>query len=286
MADISKETLKKEIQEILKDADLDNTSAKKVRLQLEEKLDCDLQDRKKEVDELVMEVIDEQTQDDEAEEDEEEEESESEEDTPPKKKKPVVAKNNKSKKRADSDESGSEYSPPGSDDEEEVPSDGGGSDYEPDEPVRIGRGAKSKKKVSRRDSDDESSGEEWGGRKKGGKKGRKRAGSSDDDDDSDYEKPKAKKKSSGGGGGKGNGYTAPVKLSAELADIVGGDEMPRHEVVKRMWAYIKENNLQDPKNKAFVKCDEKLQKIIPNKKFRGFGMTKFLKDHMNVDADE
>ena len=63
----------------------------------------------------------------------------------------------------------------------------------------------------------------------GGKKGRKRAGSSDEDDDSDYEKPKAKKKSSGGGG-KGNGYTAPVKLSAELADIVGADEMPRHEV--------------------------------------------------------
>jgi len=284
MADISQENLKKEIQEILKDADLDNTSAKKVRLQLEKKLGLeldDLMDRKKEIDDLVMEIINEQTQD---EEDGDEDESESEEDTPPKKRKPVVTKPKaKAKKRADSDESGSEYSPPGSDDEEEAaPSDGGGSDYEPDEPVRIGRGAKIKKKVSRRDSDDESSGEEWGGRKKGGNKGRKRAGSSDEDD-SDYEKPKPKKKSTGGGGGKGNGYTAPVKLSAELADIVGGDEMPRHEVVKRMWAYIKENQLQDPKNKAFVKCDEKLSKIVPTKKFRGFGMTKYLKDHMNVE---
>ena len=74
------------------------------------------------------------------------------------------------------------------------------------------------------------------------------------------------------------------------------------QVVKRMWAYIKENNLQDPKNKQMIKCDEKLSKVgcifkiqqflnffmlqvIPTKKFRGFGMTKFLKDHMNVDKE-
>lgn len=69
-----------------------------------------------------------------------------------------------------------------------------------------------------------------------------------------------------------------------------------------MWAYIKDNKLQDPKNKQFVKCDEKLSKVsktfflhfikclklkflqvIPTKKFKGFGMTKFLKEHMNVE---
>lgn len=274
MADISKEDLKKEIQDILKDADLDNTSAKKVRLELQEKLDCDLTDRKKEVDQLVMEVIDEQTQEDDEEEEEEEEESDSEEESQKKKKKPV------SRKKAAS-ESGSEYSPEGSDDEDELPSDGGGSDYEPDEPVgRVGRGKAGKKK-SRRDSDDESSGEEWGGRKKASKKGRKRRDSTDDDD-SDYEKPKPKRANKSGAG-KGNGYTAPVKLTSELADIVGGDEMPRHEVVKRMWQYIKDNKLQDPKNKQFIKCDEKLSKVIPTKKFRGFGMAKYLKDHMNVE---
>merc|ERR1712037_900105 len=121
-----------------------------------------------------------------------------------------------------------------------------------------------------------------------GKKGKKRANDSSDDD-SDYEKPKKKaaprKKKAPGEKGprKAGGYTAPVKLSEELADIVGGEEMPRHEVVKRMWAYIKENKLQDPKNKQFIKCDEKLSKVIPTKKFRGFGMVKYLKDHMNVD---
>lgn len=118
--DITKEQLKKEIQDILKDADLDNTSAKKVRMQLQEKLDCDLTDRKKEVDELVMEVIDEQTQDDEEEEEEaQEEESESEEERKPKKKVAAKPKPKAKAKRAAS-ESGSEFSPEGSDDEEEA----------------------------------------------------------------------------------------------------------------------------------------------------------------------
>jgi len=283
MADISTADLKKEIQGILKDADLDNTSAKKVRLQLQEKLDVDLADRKKEVDQLVMEVIDEQTQDDD-EEGSEEEEEEEEEEKP--KKKPVK----KAPKRK-ATPSGSEEEGDDSDSEEEkAPSDGGGSDYEPEEPVKVGRGRKpAKKSKAKYGSDDEgSSGEEWGAKKKAGKKGKKRSASSDD---SDYEKPKSKakprkKKAAGEGGArKAGGYTAPVKLSEELADIVGGDEMPRHEVVKRMWAYIKENKLQDPKNKQMIKCDDKLAKIVPTKKFRGFGMTKYLKDHMNVGAD-
>jgi len=272
--EISKADLKKEIQEILKDADLDNTSAKKVRLQLQEKLDVDLTERKKEVDQLVMEVIDEQTQDDGEEEEEEEEDEEEEEEAPPPKKKAAP------KKRAASESGGGSE---GDESEEEVPSDGGGSDYEPDEPVKVSKARKTSNKKAKYGSDEESSGEEWGGSKKksASKKGRKKK--SADSDDSDYEKPKKKRKSAGGG--KANGYTAPVKLTAELADIVGGDEMPRHEVVKRMWAYIKENQLQDPKNKQMIKCDEKLSKVFPSKKFRGFGMTKFLKDHMNVDKE-
>ena len=73
-------------------------------------------------------------------------------------------------------------------------------------------------------------------------------------------------------------------------DIYGDGQSVHHkylisaylQVVKRMWAYIKENKLQDPKNKQMIKCDEKLSKIVPTKKFRGFGMTKYLKEHMNV----
>uniref|UniRef100_A0A1B6KCG7 DEK-C domain-containing protein n=1 Tax=Graphocephala atropunctata TaxID=36148 RepID=A0A1B6KCG7_9HEMI len=57
MADISKVELKKEIAAILKDADLTTMSAKKVREEIEEKLDCDLTSRKKEVDDLVMQCL-------------------------------------------------------------------------------------------------------------------------------------------------------------------------------------------------------------------------------------
>jgi upstream activation factor subunit UAF30 len=78
----------------------------------------------------------------------------------------------------------------------------------------------------------------------------------------------------------GSAFSKPVQLSEELADIVGTDSCPRSEVVKKLWAYIKENKLQDPKNKQFAKCDEKLMKVIGVKKFKCFGMTKFLKDHM------
>jgi len=262
MVQISNSELKKEIQTILESADLDNTSAKKVRLQLEEKLDCDLTDRKKEVDALVMEVIDEQTQDDDEEDEEEDnEDSEEEEEEKPRKKAPV-------RKRAASE------SASGSDsDDDGPPSDGGGSDYEPDEPVKIPKGRKKAagKKKKNFGSDDESSGEEWGKKKSTGSKKKKSRAADSDDSDSDYEKPKKKKRKSGGK----TGYLMPVKLSSDLADIVGAEELPRGEVVKKMWEYIKENKLQDPKNKSFVKCDEKLSKIIPTKKFRGFGMTKF-----------
>lgn len=134
-------------------------------------------------------------------------------------------------------------------------------------------------------------GEEWGKAKRGsggggrgrggassrGKK-RKTAGSDSEggsDAGSGTEQPKKKRKSGGGG------FSKSLTLSDDLAAIVGTKEAPRHEVVKQMWAYIKENKLQDPKNKQFAICDEKLHKIIGTKKFKCFGMVKYLKDHMS-----
>ena len=51
-------------------------------------------------------------------------------------------------------------------------------------------------------------------------------------------------------------------MSDELADIVGADTMPRHEVVKKLWQVIKERKLQDPKNKQFAICDDQLLKVF------------------------
>ncbi|MBP6974817.1 MAG: SWIB/MDM2 domain-containing protein [Candidatus Pacebacteria bacterium] len=58
----------------------------------------------------------------------------------------------------------------------------------------------------------------------------------------------------------------PMNLSADLADIIGKGPYPRGEVVKKIWDYIKKNNLQNPKNKRNIIADEKLAKIFGGKK--------------------
>lgn len=213
----------------MKDADLSKTSARKVRQQLEEKLDCDLTDRKKEVDELVMEFINDRSDDDDDE--DEDEEASSEEEKPAKRsassKKPAAKK----KRRGSSSDDG------GSDD-----------DYKPSK----GKGGKAKKKKG-----------------------------SDSDSDDDYKPKKAAAKKSGGTGkGRGGtGFTRPLQLSPELASLMGEETLPRHEVVKKVWALIKERNLYDPKNKQFAICDADLLKVIGVKRFRTFGMMKYLQPH-------
>lgn len=77
----------------------------------------------------------------------------------------------------------------------------------------------------------------------------------------------------------GSGYTKSMTLSPELAALVGQDAMARHEVVKKVWAIIKERDLYDPKNKQYAICDDALFKVIGVKRFRTFGMMKFLKNH-------
>ncbi|MFY2556734.1 SWIB/MDM2 domain-containing protein [Corallococcus terminator] len=54
--------------------------------------------------------------------------------------------------------------------------------------------------------------------------------------------------------------------SAALAEIVGTKPLPRTEVVKKLWAYIKKNNLQDAKNKRQINADDKLKPIFGGKK--------------------
>ena len=123
-------------------------------------------------------------------------------------------------------------------------------------------------------------GEEWGKKRKAGAKRRKKKVVSESDDgsmSSDDSEPKNKRSKKQ----KETGFTKPLKLSEDLEAIVGTNKAPRHEVVKQMWAYIKENDLQDPKNKQWAICDEKLEKVIGEKRFKCFGMAKYLKEHMS-----
>ncbi|KAG5061719.1 hypothetical protein AAZX31_01G228400 [Glycine max] len=61
------------------------------------------------------------------------------------------------------------------------------------------------------------------------------------------------------------GIMKPRKVSPEMEDLVGAPEMARTQVLKRIWAYIKDNNLQDPTDKRTINCDEKLKKVFAGK---------------------
>ena len=76
-------------------------------------------------------------------------------------------------------------------------------------------------------------------------------------------------------------FMAPVTPDAVLAEIVGQKPLPRTEIVKKLWAYIKKHNLQDKKNKRMINGDEKLTKVFNGKKqVSMFDMTKLASGHM------
>merc|ERR1711978_203557 len=79
---------------------------------------------------------------------------------------------------------------------------------------------------------------------------------------------------------KGEGLTKSYALSADLAAVVGRTHASRGEVIKYLWAYIKEHKLQDPENKQYFTPDRKMAKIFGEEKIRGFGMAKFLSKHL------
>jgi upstream activation factor subunit UAF30 len=60
-------------------------------------------------------------------------------------------------------------------------------------------------------------------------------------------------------------FMKPLTPSASLAEVVGSKPLPRTEVVKKMWAYIKKNKLQDSKNKRMINADAKLKPIFGGK---------------------
>ncbi|KAG4159992.1 hypothetical protein ERO13_D02G206000v2 [Gossypium hirsutum] len=64
---------------------------------------------------------------------------------------------------------------------------------------------------------------------------------------------------------KPRGIMKPRPVSPEMQALVGVPEIPRTEVLKQIWAYIKEHNLQDPNNKRVIICDDKLKKIFGGK---------------------
>ncbi|MCX7892506.1 MAG: SWIB/MDM2 domain-containing protein [Burkholderiales bacterium] len=68
--------------------------------------------------------------------------------------------------------------------------------------------------------------------------------------------------------------------SAVLGSIVGNSPMPRTEVVKKMWAYIKKNKLQDAVNRRMINADEKLRALFNKAQVSMFEMTKIINKHL------
>ncbi len=74
----------------------------------------------------------------------------------------------------------------------------------------------------------------------------------------------------------------PMTISPELQAVVGKGPMPRSEVVKALWVYIKKNNLQDPNAKRNIIADENLKKVFGGKaKVDMFEMTKLVSAHLS-----
>ncbi len=77
-------------------------------------------------------------------------------------------------------------------------------------------------------------------------------------------------------------FMKPMNISDELALVVGKGPMPRSEVVKALWAYIKKNKLQDEKNKRNINADDKLKAVFAGKKVVNmFEMTKLVSAHLS-----
>ena len=92
-------------------------------------------------------------------------------------------------------------------------------------------------------------------------------------------KPAAKKKAAEGGGN--SAFMKPVQPDAVLAAVIGSDPLPRTEVTKKIWEYVRANNLQDPNDKRTIKADAKLKPVFNGaESVSMFEMTKLVNSHL------
>ena len=76
-------------------------------------------------------------------------------------------------------------------------------------------------------------------------------------------------------------FMKPMQPSPQLAEVIGNKPMPRTEVTKRLWQYIKKNDLQDPKNRRNINADDKLKTVFGGKATVSmFEMTKLVGKHL------
>ena len=87
-------------------------------------------------------------------------------------------------------------------------------------------------------------------------------------------KPKTKRKPN-------PAFMKPLTPSNQLAEVIGSKPIPRTEVVKKLWAYIRKNNLQDAKNRRNINADSKLKEVFGKNQVSMFEMTKLVSKHLS-----
>ena len=92
------------------------------------------------------------------------------------------------------------------------------------------------------------------------------------------EKKTSAKKS---GGAANSAFMAPMTPDAALAAVIGSNPLPRTEVTKKIWDYIRQNNLQDPNDKRTIRADAKLRPVFGGKdSVTMFELTKHVNEHL------
>lgn len=81
---------------------------------------------------------------------------------------------------------------------------------------------------------------------------------------------------------KNSAFMKALTPSPELAAVIGPDAVPRTEVTKRLWDYIKAHNLQNPANKRNIICDDKLKAVMGKAEVTMFEMTGLVGKHLRA----
>jgi len=273
MASVSQETLAKRIGEILQGADLSQLSSKKVRKQLEEEYSVDLTEQKKEVDNLVLSILKEiTTENSNAQQQQQQPHNESsnshsesngkeskENGSVDEKPKKVSKPKSSSSSKAESEDTRNCEQKKKATNDEELAKKLRREDFN----FRSRRSAsKTGKSTPKKDKKRD---------QKSKKKAKSENGAENGGSDEEGGSPKKKKKT---------GLDAPVVVSPALAEVIRVNEVSRPQVVKKIWEYIKQNNLQDPENKQNIICDDKLQAVFGKPKIHMFTMNKVLSQHL------
>jgi upstream activation factor subunit UAF30 len=118
--------------------------------------------------------------------------------------------------------------------------------------------------------------------KKGAKRGAKKGGAKKSAKRSSAKKSSRKKaKRSGAKRTPNAAFMKPMQPSEQLSSVVGSGMMPRTEVTKKLWQYIKRKGLQDAKNRRMINADENLRPIFKKDQVSMFDMTKLVNKHLS-----